>query len=393
MRKIIERNRVVCTAWYETEDYMWMCLADRNAICKVEKKTGKVCILGSYPRNDMVKSLLCNEIVCVGNILVFVPYCANDIALLNLESEELTFLPMDSGESDLFEENNIFDARGKFTQAFVKEQYVYFWGLWYPGVIRLNPFTKEIDYLYKFDEEVKAPFVALGQAVLGEKIVMPIAQKKYLFFYDFRNEKIEMRKYENLETTFFSIMQNEQEVWITSGDLAKKLLIKWDVNKDTFEYIPLLAEGLYHEPIVYGKDIYLFPYIGKKVLIVNFDNRKCVVCNELSSVLSSGDWAKVMAVKKINNKIKYLIGGSREWYEYDLDSKKLERYHYEINDAENGQLWQRCMEGKIKGTKVLNEGREIVLSEYLTFLQTVGDNSGIEEYKCGDKILKILKEI
>ncbi|MBQ8197887.1 MAG: hypothetical protein IJZ76_00465 [Lachnospiraceae bacterium] len=385
MEKTIERNRVVCTDWYESEEYMWMCLADRNAICKVEKETGKVHVLGYYPRDNMTKRLLCNKVVRNGNMLVFVPYCASDIALLNLESDELFFVSIQTDDSEKMAE------RGKFTQAFVRGDYVYFFGLWYPVIIRLNPFTKEILYLESLKDEVEAPYVSLGQAVFDEKVIMPIGSEAYFLEFYFCEGKIETKKSIDVEGSFFSMTKEKNNVWITSGEMARKVLLRWDSCNNVFEQISLAEEGLYYEPIIYEKDIYLFPHCGKSILRVNIDNKICSICEELSLTVGRGDWANVMAVKQIGNKVKYVTGGSRNWYEYDLDSKKLKRYCYEIDDAENEQSWNDCMIEKIKNAKSIIKEREILLSEYLTFLRTGEDGSYSEENKCGDMVLKVLK--
>ena len=208
-------------------------------------------------------------------------------------------------------------------------------------------------------------------------------------------QKIEYQCMDGENGGFFGLAQEGERIWLTCLDSDKDYIVSWDMEKNKVEKVLLPARGRYHAPLFYQGVAYLFPHEGKAVVMIDLnDGFKASICREISDKLCFGDWAAVMAVKQIGTTIKFVTGGTRCWYEYDLENHTLSETYYELKDDAFLQDWMKdaflAMTNRQENATVENE---LLLSE---FMQIIGENSA-EEVDAGEnngkKIYDFLKEM
>lgn len=387
MEKVIERNRVVCTAWYETNDYMWMCLSDRNAICKVNKKNKEVTELGRYPETEYIKEMLSFNVVYSRGKLVFVPHCADYIAVLEMETEILKFFKIKRYNHDSYEE------RGKFATALVKDQYIYMMGFWYPAIVKLDVESEGLEYLYYDDciaGECEAPYVQLGYVKKDNIILMATGKNGCIMKFDMEIQKGEIIKLVDGKQSFFGITNAEKDVWLTMGPEKADKIYRWDIEANELETIMLPECGLFYPPIVCEDCLYLFPYGGKSIYVFSFKNKICSLQKELTDILMMGRGAaRVIAIKQMGNVIKFQISGNRYWYEYNTQNLSLKKACYQMTDDVFEDAWiQKKKKELVDVRKNIGE-KSVLLTEYISLIKTDLYSERCNEKSCGKTIYQL----
>lgn len=385
---MFDKKRVVCTDWYETKDYMWLCLSDRNIICKVDKVTGEVHILGSYPGHVASQSLLSSGIVFCDGKIVFVPCVANSIAIVNIETDEVSFVPLQSLDHPSY------DFMPKFVCGFEEDGYVYMPGLSYPAMIRLSVAAKKVEYITEFADGMRRQYVYGGIAKKERECFFSTAGQGELMCFSLDTKTVKFCTVCKESGSFFGLAQEGENIWLTCFESSANYVFRYNIETQRTEKIILPVPGCYHAPIFYQGVAYLLPYEGDSVVMINLSDRsKVSVCEELSGKLSFGDWAAVMAVKQIGKSVKFITGGSRYWYEYDLEEHTLSETYYEWKDDEFSEAWKEDMLCTIANRKNAVVENELLLSQFMHLIgeRTTGE-VGVGE-NCGKKIYDILKEM
>ncbi|MBQ8526924.1 MAG: hypothetical protein IJ429_00495 [Lachnospiraceae bacterium] len=391
MRSKVNRNRVVCLDWYETEEYMWMCLADRNAICKVNKETKEVTVLGHYPETEYAQENLSFTVVRNGDKLVFLPYCADYVAIMDMNTEKLEFISIKKCDY------KDYDRIGKFATGFIKDEYVYMFGMWYPAIVRLNVDSAEMDYFYYKDcveGTCTAPYSQLGCAQVDDELILATGKKGYVIKYDVVQNKGELKRLANKEISFFGITKDEQHIWMTFEDIKEKTIGCWNVKTNKTKMIPIPDSGLYYPPVIYKEHLYLFPFEGTKVQVLDLRNGECRMQEKISElIVPGGEWARIMAVKQRGDIIKFQTGGSRCWYEYDMKSSSLQEEYFEIDDIKFAYERKRKKKQEIEKAETDFAERQLLLTEYVQMIDRKMWSAQNDADGCGENIYQTLKRL
>ena len=85
-------GKVTCNDWCEDEKRIWLSLDNKNAICEIDKNSKNVKILGCFPHNGLGEVDLSLSVKKCGNYVVFCPFKAKDIGIVNVSTGELEFI-------------------------------------------------------------------------------------------------------------------------------------------------------------------------------------------------------------------------------------------------------------------------------------------------------------
>ena len=226
-------SRVACRDWYETENKMWMCLSDKNAICEIDKERKEVHILGNYPQNGIAESNLSATVIGISEKIVFLPLAADDIAIYDIANDELTFIPV---KKNYEKHHEIYQERMKFRRGFVYKDYVFLLGHSYPAIIQLNINTLEVNYLTEWVDIIE-PYIEEGDSLgyfkegyslYGTQMYLPLGCCSGLMLFELEQMKFEYIAIQGGTNRFEGLTDINGMFYMTGRNGRESEIIIWN---------------------------------------------------------------------------------------------------------------------------------------------------------------------
>lgn len=397
-------SRVACRDWYETENKMWTCLSDKNAICEIDKDTKKARILGNYPQKRISEPNLSATVIGISEKIVFVPQTADDIAVYDRENDALIFIPVKPNHETYHE---VYQEGMKFRRAFAYKNYVYLLGYSYPAIIQLNIDTLETNYLTDWIDIIE-PFIEKGDnlgyfkegySFYGTQIYLPLGCCSGLMLFDLEDLKFKYIPVQGGTKGFGSLTDVDGTFYMTGRSGREHEIIIWNKYTESIRKIQIPVT-YYYAPVVFNGKIFLFSFHGSSVLQLEekSDSFKEYKLPEPFSWEKNVLDTRIMQVKHSGTGLKLQMGWSRKWYEVDCNTDVIVESIYNMEDESFlSQSWMEYCTRKVKETR-----KEEVTMETLPigeYLMRMGDMEGcndLQEKKieaCGNVIWSYLKTL
>lgn len=251
-------EKVTCCDWCEDENKIWLCLKNKNAICEIDKISKEVKILGSFPHNGLGEEELSLSVMKCGNQIIFCPFKANDIAILNISTGKLVFIEI----LPLLNDNNIIDIGiEKFYRMISYKNYVCFLGIRYPVIMRLNLITNQIDFLDDWKKKIEeqkckdAVFFTDGYAREENDFFFPIGNCSGALKVNLDTMEWNYIEVDSDVRGILGMTQVENSVWFTEHDIEAEKFYQWDLACRKVIQINLPSKDAYYAPLYYKKSL------------------------------------------------------------------------------------------------------------------------------------------
>lgn len=127
----------------EDSEKMWMTLLNRNGICEIDKAMGCARICKTFAEEALDKEWLYCCVEKVGNQLIFSPGTAGNIAIYDLETDLISYIPLKYKEYNYRENQD----GAKFWNIFRHHTNVYLLGYSYPAIVKVDMKSKKVTYI------------------------------------------------------------------------------------------------------------------------------------------------------------------------------------------------------------------------------------------------------
>lgn len=283
-------ENIVSSDWYEAGNRIWLCLRNKNAICEIEKRNKSVEILGHFPHNGLGETDLSLSVKKNGDYIVFCPFKANDIAMLKMSTGELEFIDLSK-----FIDKDIYINKGieKFYRMVSYKEYVLFFGIKYPAIVRLNLKTKELGFFDGWLKEVekykcrKGIFFTDGYAQRESEIYLPIGKCNGVLKVNLDTMRFDYIPLEFDSQGILGMTQKENYVWLTEYNTRATKFIQWDLNNNEITQIGLPSQDAFYAPLYYRKSLLFFRNTGNRSYQYNLETRKWVDITDKMPEMSS----------------------------------------------------------------------------------------------------------
>lgn len=364
-------EKVSCYDWYEDENNIWLCLSNKNALCKIDKSSKETKILGSFPNNELGEEDLSLSVTKCGRYIIFCPFKANDIAVLDINTGEMEFIDI---LQILEKRSHNYIGIEKFYRMFIYKSFIYFSGIKYPAIMRLDLITKEIKLFDKWLEKIDkhkckdAVLFTDGYAQKENITYLPIGRCNGVLKIDLNTMEGEYVEIKPIAHGILGMTQKENYVWLTEYDAGAEKFLQWNLDNNEIKQIDLPCQDAFYAPLYCGKSLLFFRNFGKQSY--QYD-------------LQSGNWKDITGIlpdlkyvgdKKIrDNKINYFANRSKKFYHWDL--KKNTVYYEEIRIKEKEFLcasWNNyCKRHKQEFQSCTVREGKLTIRDYIEIINTV----------------------
>lgn len=340
-------KRLIYIDWYETEDEMWMCLADKNAICKLDKKTLSVKIMAQYPDCPIDADHLSQSVIYNNNKLVFIPFAVDMIAIYDQSLNKCDFIPL----AQNVEYCNVYFSKAKFWKGFSYKHYVFLLGFGYPAILRINLNTYHVDYIqgwvdevqkYSISDDTSKGYIRDGMVWNNDNnVFLPLGMAPGMLNLNLETLETFYMALDIGINNIIGIKQQHDNIWMTDYDGHMSRLVRSNIDTHQSDIFDIKWQGIYYAPVIVEDNIYLFPIEGDKVVKFCISTEEMSVCEELTAVLfhwQTKDY-RVMALKSDDHAITFLVGEDRKLYRYSPYSHKLESACFILDDDAFWYQW------------------------------------------------------
>lgn len=258
---------VTCHDWCENENKIWLCLANKNAVCEIDKSDRTIKILGHFPHNRLGERDLSLSVGKCGSYIVFCPFQANDIAILNVCTETLEFIDI----RELLEKRNfVQNGVEKFYRMFFESDCVYFFGIKYPAIMRLDLVTKEVELFDGWLGEIEkhmckeAVLFTDGYARKNDDIYLPIGRCNGVLKLNWKTMAWQYMEIPSISHGILGMTQKENVVWLTEYDIGAKKFFQWNLDSGRVISIELPVQDCFYAPLYCEHFLLFTPNFGRK---------------------------------------------------------------------------------------------------------------------------------
>ena len=192
----------------------WFVPQKFSGIVEVDFSSGKSKFLSRLSGYSIFESNLCGAIQKKNNLLVTSLLYKEELNLYRIKESESVKVILEKFTS----RKEVDSKRGKFRMSFCKENYIYFIGCGYPGIIKIDTASEEIKI---FDIEIENGSQAKGNdnGILGwsagitdKKLYIPLCGRRELVVFDMEKEEYKIEKIRN--SCYMAVSRNEQELYL-----------------------------------------------------------------------------------------------------------------------------------------------------------------------------------
>lgn len=309
-----EWKKVYCRDWCENNEKIWLTLSNKNAICEIDKNSGKVDVLGSFPNNELYEDRLSYSVCKVDNLVIFCPLASKDIAIYDTKEMKLEFIkipPVDKYDIQYREDS-------KFFNSFAFERNVYFSGLRYPGIIKLNLDSKQIccidEWVNRIEKYACREGVRIteGHAILGKEAILPLGNCNGVLRINLVSGNC---TYKDMKVFFGGIqglVQYKNIICLTGRSNANNFFLIWDSVTDLIKRVKLPVQDEFSAPLLLNDT---FVILGKKKgrgFVYSIKTEELVEITEHIS-----EYGRILAAKQRNGFLYFFAEKGGGLYKFD----------------------------------------------------------------------------
>ncbi len=255
MKRLEEYENAYRKLWFdfavEVDDSLWFAANNLNGIFKANKETGESQFITKFPQYPNYAVRLYVACTLVKRKIVFAPCNAKEVAIYDLDKKELNMIPLDKRDIEHCKS-------ALFFAAFEYEGFAYLIGMCYPGILKIDVSTYELNvirepferYYVKGEYDYKSHF-RHSFVVRDNFLYLPSICENGLVCMDMTNHKCEFLEVfpQNSKAWDVCIIDNQVLTWgadfkLSNYNLETKEIKVTDVENDG----KYLEEGAYLVP-------------------------------------------------------------------------------------------------------------------------------------------------
>ena len=299
----------------------------RNALFKINIKSGECKFVRLFDREMVNKTRLHSDAIWVGDKIYFIPGSARQISIYCPKDDllETIEIPLPKTKQYAFYRENF-----KFIRVIKKEDNLWLVPSTYPGIVKFNMVTKSIQIFDDWIKDEKYLF-RLGVALDGEKIIAANGINNLVLMFDMEKQIAKTFYIGNMNNGIMSICKIKDEYWFAPR--LPGAIISWNLDNDNVKEYNKFPEGFEASNIVFSA-------------VYHFEDNVVFVPSLASCglVYSKGRF-------ELDNNVRDKVGQGTIQYLFETDELRFFRNYIGINDNKYFQISKK--DNEIENVKKL----------------------------------------
>ena len=395
--QMIEENiffsRVAGPDIVEENDKIWLSMIDRNGICEIDKITRKANVVAIFRNESLLKQRLYFGMAKYKNKIVFAPDMANEIAIFDVNDKSVQYIKLNE-----VEKKSMNQQMPKFWKCISHKSDIYLMGYTYPAIIKISMDTLEVNYIsdwIKYIEEKKCRvstcgYISDGYVIKDNKMLLPMGGISALLELDLVTNET---KIINVDTPFEGIggiaSIDNKTIWMVGrGNKDNSSLLCWNTEEKEMKKvkIPIDTKDVFdpfYAPKCLGDKVFLFAISAPQNYEIDSNKltiKPMNITTGTSSKLFKWVWNTIVPREEAGL-LKYISGQNFEWYEYNINTSKIEKYVIELNDSEQiNKYVKEYSKDYLKKNILVGENEKYSLKFFIEGVKGIGSSNLKNEY-------------
>ena len=338
---------------------------DLNSLYEVNIETGKCTFLTIFDEEPINRKRIHSCLKWIENKIYCIPGSGNKISVFNINSKTVKSIsiPLPSKNKYAF-----YNEHYKFIDAVEYRGFLWLLPSTYPGILKLDMQTDEIEVFDKWITDTKFFFRAKS-CLRGNKIIIPNGSSNEVLIFDVEEKRGKLKKIGTKNNGIMSICRDGENYWLAPR--IPGAIICWNLLTNTIMEYENYPKNFEPEKIVFSN---IFKYGESIRLSPASANEGLVFCRGELKIEEDIEWKKLS-----KNMVQYLFQTKKHYYYRELFSNNENRY-FKISKSDNKLSMYKFYHNDI------NEKKKIISEKLMSQKELIKENS---IFKLQDLIEKI----
>lgn len=273
---------------YDDGKNFWFTAQNFNALFKMDKQTWIAEYVGSFP-NEISVGVLYGQIAEHDGKLYFAPRLANELAVFDIVTqkfEKISLIKQGIGNS------NDYGSNPKFWMTVAYKGCIFFIGLAYPAIIRLDTKTGLLDYFTDWVEPLRK--ISSGDGyhfiyghISENKIILPVASANAVVIFDMDKCVSEICEVGSKERKYRNACFDGENYWLSPRFNGP--VVKWNLNTKEYKEYNNYPAGFEPGQVAFcsinywNNCLWLFPQTANMALKIDVKDGNMAIAEEFMS--------------------------------------------------------------------------------------------------------------
>lgn len=322
---------------FDDGDDFWFTAREFNGLFKMDKQTWKTEYMGCFPDEPVDGQRLYGQIASCEGKLYFAPDFASTIAEYDTTSRKFRKIEIPYLEGTFFQ-----DFSGtKFNEVFHYQDWLFFIGSYYPGILRLNIkngradiYTEWLAPLSELAAEFGGPYFK-SACVVDTCIAIAALNANAVVLFDMVSCKSIVHEVGNKANRYTGICFDGNDYWLSPRYAGS--VVRWSPETSYKEYDRFPANFSYGKVSFWGicyisGHVWLFPNQANMTLKINIGDESITVSEEFPTESHSDDPAsEYIYLRVLDGKIFAFTGKSKKLIKYDCEFQQRQEDHIVVS--------------------------------------------------------------
>ena len=250
---------------------------EANGLFKVNMSTYECEYLSLFPQEKTIKKRLHSAAILINKTVYFIPSSAQNISIYNIENGSIFQIPIPKPRRQF----DFYNEKFKFIDAKLHGDNLWLFPSTYPGIIKLNINTNQIEVL---DDWIPAEgyFFRRALCIEGNMAYIPSGNNNYMLSLNMENDDIHIFQIGEKNHGAMSMRRWRDQYW-----MAPRLagaVVCWSPECSCVEEIDSYPQDfttnriVFSSVVIWGEQLYLFPASANYILTVK--DKKLLICDK-----------------------------------------------------------------------------------------------------------------
>ncbi len=388
------------------QDKIFFSAGQFNGLFMADLRDGKAEFLATFPKEPRLQARLHSVAINYKNEIIFLPDLSNYITIYNIEKKDFINI-----KYPIENRNELTQYCPKIVAGILIDSCVYAFSSRDPCIISYNFETKKLRFYNEWFEKFKMygyekskSFFCRDIVRLGDSILARTYQNNVIVDYNMKTEEISFHRVD-IQTSII-LWGDVDKIWLIKGDGTS--VYKWNNQEGLIETAEIgnvleRDEKAYQCSIKMGDEIWLFPFFGDSIAIMDAQSKET---KKIFTICSDGKFdnkflGAVWFRKIYNNRLYFMSVLENKIYCVENSEKEILRTNIYIDRLTvNKYLLQEKKNNDYHFPKLIKEdnslwGDALRVDDFLNLIVLHGfdaPRSTKEEKKIGMQIYKVCIE-
>lgn len=358
---------------------IWFSACNRNGLYCIDQESHEIQEKIIIENEYLSDTLLFHDMLVLDDLICLCPHNATNAVFYDTRNRKLYDVKLNNMQIDDSKKKG-----GQFAGIIRGKESIYLLGYSSPTIVKININTFEVEKIISntqlqkcgVEEWHKYGAFTMGKGIVEKKVILPIGSLCAIAELDLLSDDVRIINLPLSLKGIGGISIENSIAWLVGRGSGSDVLVKWEINSDSFTEIKIpieteKCEAPFYPPLIHGNIIYLVPLYERNVFEYNVFSGTITRNESLSYYTAEGCIDRKLGVHAFSpgisdNKLHFISGKSAEWIEYDIENKTIDSFRV-IDKTDYYEVKMDYIKRSFANRNPIIE-KEITIKDYVEYI-------------------------